>query len=636
MSLKKFFATIGLSLLLFNAPAVAGDMLDKEGYPVFYLRGEMTNPAWNRVDEYYRFNREGNTYSLTIPSLDGQFKISGTEWEYNFGADYKMDISDAVSFYGVPDGANLRGVGLKDVTITFTIETAPGNFRGKTSIMIDANGHKAPALSDIPLSTGLSNTLPVLYINVYKGETDTFDNEVIDPYLSHKNYFSGEYWLDLNGCEWMEKLGAESIGSKEEPLPLQIKARGNFTRTGFAKKPFKLKLDKKQKLLGMSNSKHFALLAHADDTYGYLRNFIGFNLGKRIGLPWTPSQQPVEVVINGDYRGLYFLTESIRIEKERINITGLDDNISDPRLVSGGYLVELDNYDEDNQIRMEEESFVGGYTDLLRITWDTPEEYSDLQKRFVSDQFGVMNSYIGTNNDEVWKYLDLDDAARYYLVEEIISHAEAYHGSTFLFRDHGEGEKWHFSPLWDCGCAFNGSRSDYFYNHSPFGNTWIPSMRVNEKFNNKVRETWLWLMTSRMDGFKDDVEEYISHIETAARCDFERWKNGPVLMFPIADNSDIKSRKDAALSHINDKINWLKGSFGDFGKVEKIPEPERDATEAAPLPEYAKGDSGISINPEDEEAEIVYYDFSGLRVTNPQPGNIYIKVALPIGRTDRK
>ena len=71
--------------------------------------------------------------------------------------------------------------------------------------------------------------------------------------------------------------------------------------------------------------------------------------------------------------------ESIRIEKDRINISELDDMCSDPALASGGYLVELDNYDEDGQIVLEEQSCAGSdhYIDALRITPDTPEEYSE-------------------------------------------------------------------------------------------------------------------------------------------------------------------------------------------------------------------------------------------------------------------
>lgn len=231
----------------------------------------------------------------------------------------------------------------------------------------------------------VSHTLPILHINVYDDEShSSFDDEIIDPNLNHKIYFSyAEYWVESSSDPSL------NVGSESNPLALQIKGRGNWTLRGFAKKPYKLKLDKKISLLGLSKSKHFVLLAHADDSYGYMRNFVGFNLGKRIGLPWTPSQQPVEVVINGDYRGLYFLTESIRVDSERINITEQDDYEEDPQLVSGGYVVEIDNYIEDNSIILQEKGCVDGYKYPLIITPSSPEYYSPIQGQFIEQQFNV-------------------------------------------------------------------------------------------------------------------------------------------------------------------------------------------------------------------------------------------------------
>lgn len=482
-------------------------------------------------------------------------------------------------------------------------------------------------------SQQISGTLPVLYINVYKAD-GTLDNEVTDRNLGHKNYFSGRYWLDLNGCQWLADLGAESIGSESEPLPLEIKARGNYTRQAFAKKPFKLKLGSKQKLLGLSQSKHFALLAHADDNFGYLRNFTGFNLGRRIGLPWTPDQQPVEVVINGDYRGLYFLTESIRIEKDRVNITELDDNVSDAELVSGGYLVELDNYDEDNQIRMDEKSCVANHwLDRLRVTWDTPEKYSELQRRFVTDQLTAMNDFVGANSDQLWSYMDLDDAARYYVVEEIMSHTESYHGSTYLFRDRGESQKWHFSPLWDFGNGFNGSTDRFLYDCDPFGNTWIPSMRANATFNDKVRDTWMWFMNTGYKGIIEDIDTYVTHIAEAAKADRRRWKDAPRPDYngaqDVADNSDMASRRDKAVNHLNAKVEWLKSQFGDFTSVSNPSEPARDTTPAAPLPDYAKGDGSsilLPVTDPDDDTPATFYNLQGIRVDSPRKGSVYIMV----------
>lgn len=604
-------------------------------YPTLYLRGDMTNDGWG-VNEELRFNNDNGTYSLHLDQLSGLFKIADAGWadETTFGAnsggDGEVAISGGGSYTMTRPGKNFGCDGtLTDVTLKFVYNEGQDLILEVTTGGIQGGDDR------------LSGTLPVLYINVYTDEAhSSYDNEIICKDLDHKNYFSfAEYWLDINGCEWMEAEGAASVGSKEEPLPLEIKARGNWTRTGFSKKPFKLKLGKKQGLLGLTKSKHFAILAHADDQRGYLKNFVGFNLGRRIGLPWTPDQQPVEVVINGDYRGLYFLTESIRVEEDRVNITELDDNVSDPALASGGYIVELDNYDGDNQIRMEEKSCVDNQLlDVLRVTWDTPEEYSDIQKRFITDQFSAMNDAVGDNSDILWSYLDLDDAARYYIVEEIISHTESYHGSTYLFRDRGEGQKWHFSPLWDCGNAFSGPDDDFFYNHDIYGNTWIPSIRTNAMFNDKVSATWLWFMNNGFNGIYDDIDTYVSHLESAAKADFRRWDGQPT---PdggqgVADNRDMQSRKNEVVGKLRAKTEWLKQVFGDYSASPSAAEPARDTTPAAPLPDYlTSGVENVDADADFSSYPVEYFDLTGRRVANPAEGSVVIERRGPSARTVR-
>ncbi|MCH5218445.1 MAG: CotH kinase family protein [Muribaculaceae bacterium] len=621
---KALHLIMALAACIVPLSASAEPSTDAEGMPIIYLRGDFGNNNWG-IQNAYRFTRSGNVYSLTINSSNAigncKFKISDDEWIFNLGAD--VDVNSPQYVNGIRNGKNMRTNGLKDAVISFTYN--PDNTNATIKFVVDG---VEPSL-DIPPVSGLSGSLPVLYINVYTNEDKVaLNNEVISKDLSHKNYFEyADYWLDLNGCKWLEELGAESVGSSDKPLPLQIKARGNWTRIGFAKKPFKLKLDKKQSLLGLSKSKHFAILAHADDTYGYLRNFTGFNLAHRIGLPWSPSAQPVEVVINGDYRGIYFLTESIRVDEDRVNITELNDNETDSKLVSGGYIVELDNYDEPdiNQIRMDEAGCVSGqHYDPLRITFDTPEEYSEIQRMFITDQFTAINDAVGRNDDKLWSYLDLDDAARYYLVQEITSHVESYHGSTYLFRDYGDGQKWHFSPVWDFGNAFNGRTDDFLYNCDPFGNTWIPSMRVNDKFNAKVRETWLWFMQNKYSGIEDDINEFASRVQAAAQADYQRWRNDPVPAGGqnVADNRDMSGKASAAISHLRKKTDWLKGEFGDYTRG-TYSEPARDTTPAAPLPSYvATGITDVEEIDIDTPAE--YFNLQGLKVARPVPGEIYI------------
>lgn len=620
--MKRYLLLLAALLIMSAFTAPAAPLVDAEGYPVVYLRGEISSPSWG-AEEDLRFLREGDSYSLYVDRLDGQFKIADAEWRlFDYGAiEGEAPVVASSTLLLAERGANFRAEDLSGVTLSFDVVRSGDSFYA--SMMTVECGTSAPS--------PLSGTLPVLYINVYKeGTSDLFDNAILSKDLPHKDYFSNAtYWLDLNGCEWLGELGATSVGSSAEPLALEIKARGNYTRTGFAKKPFKLKLGKKQNLLGLTpeKSKHYALLAHADDHRGFLRNFTGFDLGHRIGLPWTPSQQPVEVVINGDYRGLYFLTESVRVGDGRVEIEPLADNEERPDLLSGGYVVELDNYDEENQIRFKEKPSSNG-DPWVRVTFDTPESYSPLQLRFVGDQFRTVNDLIGSNDHSVWSYLDLDDAARYYLVKEIISDTEAFHGSTYLFRDRGEGEKWHFSPLWDCGNAFNGSTESFLYSCGGYGNTWIHTLAGNGMFADCVQRTWLWFMSSEFDGLYADMDEYCLRISAAAKADRRRWRNAPLPnsgnATPVADNSDMPARCGEVKEHLRKKIDWLKGRFGDFS--DRVwPEPERDTTPAASLPDYLT--AGAALEPaEGAGDEPLFYSLQGIAIPAPVPGEAYIRV----------
>lgn len=463
-----------------------------------------------------------------------------------------------------------------------------------------------------------TGTLPIMYIVCD-------DNSVIDKDLADKDYRDAFYWLDARGMN-----GCKNIGSADEMLPLQIKARGNYTRTGFSKKPFKVKLGKKQNLLGLTpeKSKHYALLAHADDYRGFLRNFVGFNLGKRLAqLPWTPGMQPFELVINGDYRGLYFLTESVRVGDGRIDIAELDDNVGDGHLISGGYVVELDNYDTDAVIFLDDQ----GRRDL-KITPDSPEQYSALQKKFIEEQFTVMNSLVHSHSDELWSYLDLDAAAAYYIVNEVIDHWESYHGSTYLFRDFGKDRKWTFSPLWDCGNAFQrgSNNQSYFTTGSVYGNNWINDLRKNEKFMKKVKEIWKWFWGTQTGSLESDIDAYVGSIRAAAVRDHQRWGNAPLPRSgnatPVSDNSDMDSKAASVKRYIDSKVAWLSKEWGAPDPSASV--PERDSTRAADLPDYALPDeSGISEVAVDGVCDgfVTYYDLFGRRIDSPRPGSVVIQ-----------
>lgn len=384
-----------------------------------------------------------------------------------------------------------------------------------------------------------SGTLPVMYI--------TTENNT--PVTSKDTYLNATYYIDAKGI-----AGYENIGSASAPLAMEIKGRGNYSWSGFDKKPYRIKLAEKQPLLGMVKSKHFTLLAHADDAKdkkGYMRNGIGFELSKMIGLAWTPEAKPLEIVMNGDYIGLYFLTEHIRVDKDRVNIVEQEDEETDAQKITGGWLVEIDNYDEDPHITIKE----GGKTTMW-VTYKTPEVLSSEQEEYLTQQIKNLDNLIygDKNSDELWKYLDMDALARFYIVQELTDNYESFHGSCYLYKDMGNTEKWKFGPVWDFGSAFNRDKSQYIFQGDVWHNHWIPEICKFPAFMQYVNTIWKEFYPNRFNDIFTFTADQLTLLKTAAAVDAQRWPD-------YNGNADLTKR----INQINDRIRrnaeWLNDQW---------------------------------------------------------------------------
>ena len=388
-----------------------------------------------------------------------------------------------------------------------------------------------------------SGTLPVLYIQTENKE----------PITSKDFYLNATYYLDAIGLE-----GYESIGSASAPLTMEIKGRGNYSWTGFDKKPYRIKLADKQPLLGMKKSKHFALLAHADDSddrKGFMRNAVGFELSRMIGLTYTPDARPLEVVLNGDYIGLYFLTEHIRVDKDRVNIVEQDDEETDSEKITGGWLVEIDNYDDDPHITIKE----GGKTTMW-ITYKTPEVLSPQQEQYLTEQMKLIDNlvYGDKNSEELWNYLDMDALAKFYIVQELTDNYESFHGSCYLHKELGENEKWYFGPVWDFGSSFNRDKSQYMYQGDVWHNHWIPEICKFPAFMNRVKEIWNEFYNGDYNNIYNFIDTHKNLIAQAAVKDKERWSqyHGSQTIGTYIERTTNVLRKNA--EWLNEQ--WKEGS----------------------------------------------------------------------------
>ncbi len=207
--------------------------------------------------------------------------------------------------------------------------------------------------------------LPVLYIDIENGA----EVVVKDDYLDAQ--------MHLQGNDKYESSKKLYTGTTE------IKGRGNSTWEYFPKKPYKLKLGKKADLFGLGKNKHWVLLANYIDESG-MRNMLAGDFATRLGVGAMDGTW-VEVVINGQPRGMYQLCEHVRLSEDRVNVFDWESAAED----IAEAIAEENGFSEDDmdaltdQMAEEDMSWISsGEVTFGGNTYKTADYYEDLPDSF--------------------------------------------------------------------------------------------------------------------------------------------------------------------------------------------------------------------------------------------------------------
>ena len=456
-------------------------------------------------------------------------------------------------------------VTVADVNVLIDSIFAGAKYHALYGYAADVNGDKEINIADInliidailgselpPMPT-FSGTLPVLYI-ITEGHHNVDSKE---------KYVNALWWLDAMGIE-----GFESIGSAEHPLRMQIKGHGNYTWIHCYKKPFRLKFNEKHTILGMPKSRHWVLLANALSSKGQIENTLPYEIGRRMGMAWNPHMEPVEVVLNGQYIGLYFLAEKIRVEKDRVNIIEQDDYETDPLKITGGWLLEIDNYIKPGNI-----TFTEGNGKPFWVTPHSPEMLSSVQRDYITDLLTTADSaiYATDKSSTAWEqYIDIDSLAIYYIVQEIAHNPEAFNGSCYMHKNRGDRTKLIFGPIWDCDHSYFDTKGDGHFNYFIYQNLptnwysrWIREIAKFPRFQDRLRFHWKRFYEEIYPVIDTYLEDFGNKIEQAGYSDYARWPE-------YKGNYNIPYRlRHYGIPVLNKKVAWLESQWGEPFQWEK-------------------------------------------------------------------
>lgn len=341
-----------------------------------------------------------------------------------------------------------------------------------------------------------------------------------------------------------------------------IRGRGNST-WGMPKKPYRIKLDKKAQLLGMSTDKDWALLANYADK-SLLRNITAFNISRIVGMRWTPKSISVEVYLNGKYLGVYALTEHVKVSEERLNI-----NLAD-KSVDGDYLMELDfHYDEGARFK----------TDIkkLPMMFKDPDEPTDEQFNFVKDFYNKAESVLYSDKftdpeNGYHKYIDIESFVKYFIVQELAKNCDGnMRGSCYMAV---LGNNIIEQPLvWDFDIAFGnanhitteqgasstGPKGWYIKTCSP----WFDQLFKDPAFVKALKEKWN-TVKPQLDQLPQFVQNHSNELESAAARNFGKIEDGGAgwdihkVMWPnYIDRGSYEKEVKFLKDFIEQRLVWL-------------------------------------------------------------------------------
>lgn len=375
-----------------------------------------------------------------------------------------------------------------------------------------------------------SGTLPLISITT----------EGMQPIVSKDSSLNAEmtitvpkHYITFNGA-----------GASSKPaVDITIHGRGNLSWEGRIK-PYKIKLDKKQEILGLPAQKHFALLPFAG-YLNYLPGFGGLEVARMFDW-WVPRVEPIELAINGEYRGKYYLTESIKIDPNRLDIYQQPDFNEHSEFLPYGWLIEVDNHpDSLTSIAIVERDDY-----MLNITHQIPERLSAKQRQWLTEEITRINDAIYRFDDSWAEYIDPVSAARYFIIRELFWDPDGYAGSMYLHRDlGGDDEPWRFGPIWDIAGNHRKKYSWVYESDHHYGVHWFSALVKSGVFMENVREEFAGLY-ERREEVCNIFRKMQRYLEPSHQANYERWGYPAV---PEGMSNDAFFYMDL----INHNLEWM-------------------------------------------------------------------------------
>lgn len=208
-------------------------------------------------------------------------------------------------------------------------------------------------------------------------------------------------------------------------------------------------------LLGLPAENDWILYGAYPDK-SLMRNELTYSLFSQMQ-PWSPRHQYCELVINGEYKGLYSLIEKVKIDSNRLDLAELKDtDLSDDEL-TGGYVIKVDKLTGSSSF-----TWTSDYQEKLKFLYHDPpyEELDPIQQDYIREYVSAFEDAVyGPDFDNPYlgyrPFIDVHSFIDFMLMQELGRTVDGYRSSSFMYKDkNSRGGKLACGPMWDFNLSF--------------------------------------------------------------------------------------------------------------------------------------------------------------------------------------
>ena len=425
-------------------------------------------------------------------------------------------------------------------------------------------------IANLNAQTFTDSNLPIVIINTDINPNTFLPYEIVDSpvvlgsmkIIKHqdgsRNYLTDQntaVFLNYNGRLSIQIRGSSSQSADKKGYGLTTIKSDNVSKNNVS-------------LLGMPSENDWILNGLAFEP-SLIRDYLAYNISRLMGNYATRTEY-CEVVINGQYNGLYLLQEKVKADSNRVNVTKITTTDITGENLTGGYITKADKTTGNDPVAWSMASYTGGSVEYIH---EMPSPYiiTSEQNNYIYNQFtSFQNTATAQNSSLESGYpskIDVPTFIDFMLSNEFGANPDGYQFSTYFHKD--RNGKLRAGPIWDFNLTLGNDLFQWGFDRSKYY-TWQFSDGGNDGskfwtdlFNNTTYKCYLskrfheLIQTGKpmnatfLNTFIDNT---VNLIGEAIFRENQRWGTIPNHELEIVNLKTF----------INNRITWMTSHLGSY------------------------------------------------------------------------